>query len=158
MISMIACIDKEFGIGKDNNLLYNIKEDMNFFKTTTMGKKVVMGYNTCLSIGRVLPGRENIVLTNGDIPEGFIKSTKEEIIKKYIDSEEEIFIIGGAFTYSDFINISTNLYLTKVDSVKKADTFFPKFNSEDYIKTIINSGKTKDNIEYMMFKYTKKLL
>lgn len=156
MISMIACIDKNSGIGNKNKLLYNIKEDMLFFRSTTMSKGIVMGYNTYLSIGKHLDGRDNIVISRNSIDAPYIVMDIKEVVDKYKDSAEEVFIIGGAKTYSDFLEYSQNLYLTYVEDEKKADTFFPKFNEEDYTMEVLSSNKTSEGINYSMRKYVRK--
>lgn len=156
MISLIACIDTNYGIGKDNKLLYSFKEDMKFFKDTTMGHDIVMGYNTYKSIGRALEGRNNIVLSSSDLEEPFICMTKGEVIDKYKNSDKEVFIIGGAKTYMDFINYADVLYLTHVTDEKEADSYFPKFTIEDYESIVIKKCISSNGTEFIITKYTKK--
>ena len=89
MIKMIVCVDINGGIGRENDLLFNIKEDMKFFKETTTGHKVVMGYNTWLSLPKKpLPNRENYVLYDGD--EDIEGAT-------VLRSLEEVFELGKIF-------------------------------------------------------------
>lgn len=156
MISLIACVDRNYGIGKDNKLLFSFKEDMEFFKNTTMNHTVVMGYNTYKSIGTHLDGRENVVLTDEIMFSPFIGMTKKEFLEKYKNKSEEIFIIGGAKTYEYFINYADNLYLTIVNDEVEADAYFPEFKIEDYTQELLKSCKDEKNKEFFIFKYTKK--
>lgn len=131
-ISIIAAISKkDRAIGKDNKLLWNIPEDMKHFKNLTTGHTVVMGENTFVSIGKSLPHRTNIVLS---VKQGLeldgcvVVHSVEEALEKARQSEhEEIFIIGGASVYKQFISLADRLYLTLVEGEYEADTFFPDY-------------------------------
>lgn len=147
MISIIACISKDLGLGKDGRLLWNIPEDMKFFRETTSGSTVVMGRKTYESIGRPLPNRRNIVL--GQKPESSPEnlewcSSEAELRKLLATIDGEIFIIGGASLYQMFINEADRLLLTEVDAAKPADTFFPEFNRELFRAKTLQTGKTGD--------------
>lgn len=131
-LSIICAIDKKRGIGKDNKLLIHLPKDLAYFKRITSGCPVIMGFNTYKSIGRPLPNRQNIVLTldkklkiNGiEIAHSISNSLK--IAKR--NNPKEIFIIGGASIYDQFIDISDRLYLTIIDKIFDADTFFPDYS------------------------------
>lgn len=156
MISMIACVDKNFGIGKDNKLLFNIKEDMQFFKETTINKTVVMGHNTYKSIGKFLPSRRNIVISRDVIGEPFIVMNVKQVLELSKKNSEEIFIIGGEKMYNEFLKYADNLYLTIVDNEKEADTFFPKFNQDNYDFKLLKAGISENFLEYKIIKYERK--
>lgn len=126
MIKMIVCTDINGGIGRNNDLLFHIKEDMKFFKEKTLGCKIVMGYNTWLSLpNKPLPDRENYVLYDG----------KEEIVgaKVLRDFNEvvelgklfDIFIIGGGMLYNSIIHskVLDEAYITYVFENGDADVF-----------------------------------
>lgn len=133
MISMIACRDMNGGIGYNNELLFNLKKDMEFFKTATLYKTVVMGRLTYLSIGKPLKDRKNIILTSRswDIDDVYITEYADEIIDRYKDSEDELVVIGGENVYRVFSESAKRLYITDVDHMaKNADTFFPRINGE----------------------------
>ncbi|MBI2439228.1 MAG: dihydrofolate reductase [Candidatus Moranbacteria bacterium] len=148
-ISLISAIAKKNrAIGKSNALLWHIPEDFKHFKDLTSGHTVVMGENTYYSIGRPLPNRMNIVLSldDGFAPEGcvVVRSIQEalDVAKKY--EREEIFIIGGASIYKQFIPFANRLYLTLVDGEYEADTFFPEY--EEFTKIL--DKKECDNGKY----------
>lgn len=132
-ISLISAIArKDRAIGKDNALLWHIPEDFKHFKELTTGHAIVMGENTFRSIGRPLPNRTSIVLsqTTDFAPEGVIvvRSIEEAIEQAKTVEQEEIFIIGGASIYRQFISLAQRLYLTLVEGEYEADTFFPEYD------------------------------
>lgn len=136
MISLIVATAPNFGIGKDNKLLWDmgdVPHDMNRFKKLTKGKIVIMGRKTYESIGHPLKGRSNMVLTkdpdfNADdcyIYDSF--SHLEQELWEYLDPEEEVFVIGGAEIYSLFFPIADRIYHTIVIGDFEADAFFPRY-------------------------------
>lgn len=131
MISMIAALSDDLGIGKDNKLLWNIPEDLKRFKKLTMGKCVIMGKRTWESLPRKpLPGRNNIVIT--DIPGECIDCSVtaysiEDALTK-CDKDEEVFVIGGGSVYRQFMPIADRLYITHVHKKAPADVWFPKID------------------------------
>ena len=140
-ITMIAAIGKNLELGRNNELIWRFKEDMKFFKNMTMGKPIIMGYNTFKSLPGLLPGRKHIVLTTKDINLGEeveIVHSIDELLDKIIEYPE-VMIIGGASIYSQMIEYSNKMYLTEIEAESKdADVFFPKFNQDDWDKEIIS--------------------
>lgn len=137
--SIIVAVDKNNGIGKDNDLLWHLPDDMAFFRKTTMGHPVITGRKNYISIPakyRPLSGRTNIVMTrNKDFNEDGIyvcHSLQDamETARKFDD--EEIFIIGGGQIYKEAMDAGFchRLYVTEVDVALDADTFFPEIGSE----------------------------
>jgi len=133
----IVAVDKKWGIGKANDLLFSIPEDMKHFREITKGKTVVMGLNTLLSFpgGKPLKNRINIVLSDKDIPpqEGLvicrsIEALAEEI-KKY--PPDELFIIGGGMMYRQFCDHCSEAEITKVDADGEATVFFPNLDEKE---------------------------
>ena len=148
MISMISSVGKNGELGKGNKLIWHFKEDMKFFKETTMGHTVIMGRKTYESLPGKLPGREMIVVStkavDGDIQ---VISSINNIVDKYRDSDEEVFVIGGASIYKQFLPFAKRLYLTEINDVDlDADTFFPKFNKKEWKKTILKKCVFNDTI------------
>ena len=126
-ISMIAAVGKNLELGKNNDLIWHFKEDMKFFKETTMGHPVIMGRKTFESLPKALPGRKNIV------------TSVEEAIKHAEAENTDAFVIGGGRIYTEFLPYADNLYLTEINAeYPDADTYFPDFNKSDYIKEIVN--------------------
>ena len=159
MVKMIACIDKEGNIGKDNDLLFHMKEDMNFFRKSTMGSIVVMGYNTWLSLGeKSLPNRKNIVLTDVPLETVETSTSLEQTIWKY-EEENDIYIIGGAYVYNYALanNLINEILITIVPViVADADTkicmeLTKDFNNKEILKTFENNYGLEVTIE----KWTK---
>lgn len=157
MFSIIAAIGKNNELGLKGGLVFHIKEDMQFFKETTMGHPILMGLTTFKSIGRPLPGRKNYVLTHDPegLPEGVFPVTDlDSFVHENLESDEEIFVIGGANVYDQMLPYATNLYLTEIDAAADADVFFPLFDKSLYNKTITKRG-TSDDLTYAFAKYTK---
>lgn len=157
-LSMIACISQNRGLGYKGRLLWHLPEDMQFFKQTTMGHPVVMGSKTFQSIGRPLPGRENIVLTRSEIDADVkVMHSKEELDQYLENLEGEKFIIGGASLYEAYLGVSETLYLTEVEGEKLADVFFPTFNPEEYERKVIKTFPAHlDRTGFNIVKYTKR--
>lgn len=141
MVSLIVAIAKDNAIGKDNKLLFNIKEDLNFFKATTINKTIIMGRKTFESLPGVLPLREHIVITRDDNyminhQQVKIKNNLIETLNEYKNLEEEVFVIGGGEIYKQALEsgLVDRMYITKVDKiVSDSDTFFPEMPSYNYI-------------------------
>ncbi len=135
MISIIVAIAQNYAIGKNNDLLWHIPEDMKRFRKITSGHKVIMGKRTYLSLPvRPLRNRENIVIT--DTPgENFDGCTMvysiSEALEKCNDGEE-CFIIGGASVYKQLLPFTNRLYLTWVHKEIEGDVFFPVINFNEW--------------------------
>jgi len=148
-ISLICCIAKNRGIGKDNKLLFDIPEDLKRFKSITMGHPIIMGLKTFQSIGRSLPGRLNIVLSKDkiDIPGVTVCQSIDEAITIASENDKvEIFFIGGGSVYEQTITLADKLYLTIIDAEADADTFFPDYS--EFKKIIYEEKKESDKYKY----------
>ena len=150
MISLIAAVGKNYELGKDNKLIWHFKKDMEYFKEVTTGKTVVMGRKTYESIGRPLPNRRNIVITSRMLEGVETVKTVDEIL----DMHEDIFIIGGASIYEEFIKYADKIYLTLIDKEYDADTYFPTFDENQFEKTVIKE-ETENDIKLTFALYTK---
>ena len=133
MVSLIVAIAENGVIGDKNSLLWNIREDMRRFRTTTSGHPVIMGRKTYDSIGRPLPKRTNVVITRSDISiEGCqVVHSLEEAISLF-PQDEEIFIIGGAQIYEQALPLVDRLYLTVVHRAYEGDTSFPSLDMSQW--------------------------
>jgi dihydrofolate reductase len=133
MISIIVAIAENGVIGDKNALLWNIKEDMRRFRTTTTGHPVIMGRKTFESIGRPLPKRTNVVITRGDSAfEGCLVAHSLEEAVAMFPHDEEIFIIGGAQIYAQALPLADRLYLTVVHREYDGDTSFPEIDYSEW--------------------------
>ena len=156
---MIAAVGKNGELGKDNDLIWHFKEDMKFFKEHTINHYILMGKNTFLSLPKLLKDRVHIVLSKSDY-----KFPEEVIVIKSIDEfenlrkniEDDIYVIGGAKVYSEFINYADMIYLTEIDSeCKDADVFFPKIKYEDYDREVLKED-SENGISFKHILYKKK--
>jgi dihydrofolate reductase len=149
MISIIVAIGKNRAIGRNNQLLWDIPEDMAHFKKVTSGHTVIMGEKTFQSIGRALPNRRNIVLTlDKDFQaEGVeISNSLEDVMGEFKESADEAFVIGGGIIYTLALPFADKLYLTIVDDAPEdADTFFPEYGKFKNIvkKEVVDNGEYK---------------
>ncbi|MDY5781395.1 MAG: dihydrofolate reductase [Candidatus Cryptobacteroides sp.] len=143
---MIAAVADDLAIGRDNALLWHISADMKYFRRTTMGCPVIMGFRTWESIGRPLPGRLNIVITRHhfDAPDTVLQvpdvATAFAEAEKHFSSAgtvpEKCFIMGGAKTYERSMQYADALYITHVHTtVPEADAFFPAIDPAIWEKT-----------------------
>ncbi len=140
MISFIVAMDKNGVIGKDNKLPWHLPADLKFFKNTTMGHGIVMGRKTYESIGKPLPGRENIILTRDYSYKAdgcIVFHSVEDILHYAEDKNVETFITGGEEVFKLFIPSVDKLYVTKIDHEFEGDTFFPSLNWADF--TLVSS-------------------
>lgn len=169
-ISMIVAMSKNRAIGKDNKLLWHLPSDLKYFKEKTQGKVVLMGRKTFESIGKPLPNRINIVLTSDKnyLPESFVNLESKnfdsgslivtnslEKLETYLhDKCDELFIIGGATLYEQYMSRANTVYITEVDVETEGDTHFPYLNSD--LKLIETSEVISENgYNFKFCKYEK---
>ena len=158
MFSMIAAIGKNRELGKKGDLIWQLPNDLKFFKEQTTGKKVFMGLRTWKSLPKKLPNREHFVLTDVPVEDEGINLVwnLEEFVKEHIDSDEEIFVIGGGMVYKQMLPYSKRLVLTEVDAeCKDADTYFPEFNKEEWERRVLAENFDND-IKYVHVEYIRK--
>ncbi|MFR9651225.1 MAG: dihydrofolate reductase [Rikenellaceae bacterium] len=131
MINIVVAIAENGIIGGDNTLLWHISEDLKNFKRLTLGHSIIMGRKTYESIGRPLPGRDNIVVSRQDIEiEGctVVHSIEEAIGMN--SSDKEVFVIGGGEIYAESLPLADRLYITRVHRSYEGDTRFPEYDSD----------------------------
>ena len=133
-LSLIVAMDDNRLIGSNNDLPWYLPADLAFFKRTTMGKPIIMGRKTFVSIGRPLPDRRNIVITRNSS----FNAAGCEIVNGIQDAlslcseAEEVMLIGGASLYQQTINQATRLYITLIRHSFEGDTWFPEFDSSGW--------------------------
>lgn len=136
MLSSVVAASTNNVIGKDNNLLWRLPNDMKFFKNTTWGMPVIMGRKTFESLGKPLTGRTNIVITrqSGFSAEGIkVVPGLEEAMRVAADVDaKEAFIIGGGEIYKQTLPLVHRIYLTRVNVILEGDTFFPVIDEKDW--------------------------
>lgn len=161
-MNLIVAVDKNWAIGCNNQLLVSIPSDMKFFRETTTGKVVVMGRKTLESFpgGQPLKKRTNIVITSDPtykVKDAVVVSGIEEAVeelKKY--KEDDIYVIGGESIYRQMLPYCKTAYVTKIDHVYAADTFFPNLDEmEDWKLTGISDEQTYFDLEYVFARYER---
>ncbi|MFW5887576.1 MAG: dihydrofolate reductase [Bacteriovoracia bacterium] len=158
-ISIIVAVGKNHVIGKNNQLLWHLKDDFKKFKEVTMSHHLIMGRKTFESIGKPLPGRTTIVLTtkcDWDYP----NVLKAHSLKHALDiaknsGEDEVFICGGASVYEEAMPVADRFYLTEVCYQGDGDAFFPRWNRKNW-KIVEEFDHPKD--ERNEFAWTFKLM
>lgn len=146
----IVAVDKKWGIGKKNDLLFSLPEDMKFFRKTTLNKVVIMGSNTLKSFpgGNPLKNRTNIVLFPGGEKreDCVIVDSMDELfeeIKKY--PSDDVFVIGGAMFYRTMLPYCTEVYVTKVDADGEAEVFYENLDELENWSCVYESEKVETN-------------
>lgn len=152
MISLIWAMDENRVIGKENQLPWHLPEDLKFFKRTTMGHPIAMGRKTHESIGRPLPGRENIIITRS-LDYKSEDCTVLHSIDEFISYSKglianEIFVIGGAEVFHSVFPYADKLYITKIHHTFDGDTYFPEIDMSGWRQTFSEPGIKDENNPY----------
>lgn len=152
MLSTIVAIANNNVIGKDNKLIWHLPEDLKRFKQITTGKNIIMGRKTFESLGRVLPNRKHIILCND--MEMDIDNENVEILDdiskldKYINSDEENFVLGGATIYKLLMPYVNKLYITKINQDFEGDVYFPEIKEAEWKEISKEKGLKNDENPY----------
>ena len=159
-MNCIASVDNDWGIGLNNQLLYHIPEDLHFFKEKTIGKTVIMGSNTLMSLPNQMPlnGRRNIVLSKSITRDDLVVcrdlTSLFEVLKDY--SDEDIFVIGGQQIYRLLLPYCHKAYITKVNGEKKADCFFENLDlNKEWKLTSKTEKQVYRGTEYCFCEYKR---
>ena len=165
IISILNC-DKEYGIGKKNGLLFELKEDMRYFRKTTLNHVVAMGENTLLSFPNQKPlkNRTNIVLSS-DFTHNYEDVINVHDFQQFLNvvdnysKREDVFIIGGASMYRQMLPYVDYVYLTKVDAVGHAEVFFVNIDEDENFEVVSESEPVQDGdytIKFVVYKNKNK--
>ena len=131
---IVAMTKKTRAIGIDGDMLYHLKEELKYFKETTLNHTIVCGRKTYFSFPkRPLPNRKNIILTRGNdhYDQAFTLHSKDQVAQYALNHpDEKIFICGGDNVYKQFMDLASKLYITEIDedSPVEADSFFPRID------------------------------
>lgn len=138
IVSILVAMDEKRGIGKAGGLPWRLSSDLKRFRELTMGHHIIVGRKTFESIGKPLPGRQTIIITGNENlnPAGcFVaRSVADGISLARTRGEREVFICGGAQIYAESLALADRMYLTLVRADCDADTFFPKWNSNEWVE------------------------
>ena len=159
MLSLIVAKAKNNVIGKDNQLIWHLPEDLKRFKRLTTGHTIIMGRKTFESLGRVLPKRHHVVLCNDanmKIDDENVEILEDiSLLDKYIKDEEEHFVIGGATMYRLLMPYCTKMYITEINQEFDGDVSFPEINMNEWKVTEREKGlkdeKNPFDYEYVTY-------
>lgn len=156
-VVLIAALDRKRGIGKNNALLWHLPEDLQHFKRTTLGCPILMGRKTWDSIGRPLPGRLNVVITQN--PNW--RASGAEVAHSLADALArvagfpKVFVIGGGQIYCEALPLADALCLTEVDTQCDADTFFPEWSPAEFTQTRREAHQAQNGLRYAFADYAR---
>ncbi len=134
-LAILAAVSANRVIGLNNALPWHLPADLKHFKQLTIGQIVVMGRRTFDSIGKSLPDRTNVVLTQQrhfDWPDILTANSIQEVLEHFCDDDRRIFIIGGAEIFQQTLPLCQRLYLTEIQQDFAGDTFFPEYDRDDW--------------------------
>lgn len=159
-ITLIAAIGKNLELGKNNELIWHLPEDLKFFKEQTLNKPIIMGKNTLKSLPKMLPNRLHLVLTHQNLEENEqlkVFHTKEELLEYIKTLDSEVMVIGGGQIYKQFLPHATKLILTEIEAEDKSEEiiYFPKFNKEEWDRKELCHHE-HEPIKYTHVQYTKR--
>ena len=149
-LSLVSAMDSNRLIGEANALPWRLPADLAFFKRTTMGKPIIMGRKTYTSIGKALPGRQNIVVTGNagfNAPGCDIAGSIEQAMA-LAASAEEVMLIGGASLYEQTIDCADSIYLTLIHHTFSGDTWFPEIRPEEWVTVSKHNFEADDKNHY----------
>jgi dihydrofolate reductase len=154
-LSILAAVARNGVMGRHNALPWHLPEDLKHFKALTMGHTIIMGRKTYASIGRVLPGRTNVIVTRQldfCAPDAIVVHTLEDALDLNGRQDDVLFIIGGARLYEQTLDLVQRLYLTEIQQDFEGDTFFPAFDRSDWVEVSrerhVSDGKAGVPLEY----------
>lgn len=142
---MIAAVADNRVIGRDNDLIWHLPADLQFFKTTTKGHHIIMGRKTFESLNKPLPYRTNIIVTRQSdyrVEGALVVSSLDEAIQA-VSNDQEPFIVGGAEIYRQGMEMADRIYITRVHGEFEGDTLFPEINEETW-KVVKKEFRPKD--------------
>ena len=156
MLSIIEKKKKNNVIGKNNELIWKLPEDLKRFKQLTTGHTIIMGRKTFESLGRVLPNRKHIIFSQN--PDFKVNDENVEIvhsmlqIQEYIEDKEEHFVIGGAMIYNLLMPYVTKMYVTQIDKEFEGDAFFPRIDENKW-EVVEKSEVMEDENSHLKYEY-----
>lgn len=159
-ITLVAAMAKNRVIGKNNKMPWHLPEDLRHFKELTWGKPIIMGRKTFDSIGRVLPGRRNLIITRDvemQIPEAEVFHSLDTALAAVGDNDE-VMIIGGANIYQQIFTLANKIHLTIINAVIEGDASFPEINQDEWViasETPIQKSQASD-LEYQFLTFIRK--
>jgi dihydrofolate reductase len=161
ILSLIAAMANQQVIGFNNQMPWHMPADLAHFKKVTLGKPVIMGRKTYDSIGRLLPGRRNIIISRQAKPENVAADwvSSLDAALAIVADQAEVMIIGGAELYRQTVTMADRLYLTKIDLDTQGDAFFPEYQTiTDWqlVDEEIHQANVQNPYNYRFLQYNRK--
>jgi dihydrofolate reductase len=158
-ISLIAALDENFAIGRRGKLPWHLPDDLRRFKQLTLGKHVLMGYDTAVSIGRALPGRTNLVLSRRHEAPFPGQLTVRSVAEAQIRADgTDLMVIGGGMVFAEVLPSARHMFLTWVSAVVEgADTFFPGVHFSDWteVSRVHHKADAKHACDFDVVEYLR---
>lgn len=160
-LTLIAAVARNGVIGRDNQLLWRLPEDMRFFKQATLGHAVIMGRKTWQSLPerfRPLPGRRNIVVTRDadfDAPGAECAGSLQSALQR-VQSDDEVFVIGGAELYAQALPLAQRLLLTELDRDYDGDARFPDWPRAEFVEVSRTGHDSGQGFDYQRADYRRR--
>lgn len=149
-LAIIVATDQQGLIGDNNDLPWRLSADLQYFRRVTMAKPLIMGRNTHESIGRVLPGRKNIIVTKNKSfhADGctVVNSIDDALLA--CEDVDEVMVMGGASLYEQLLPIADKLYLTQVHASLTGDTWFPAWSKDEWSEISREDYQADEKNEY----------
>ena len=162
MLSIIVAKAKNNIIGKDNNMIWKLPNDLKRFKEKTTGHTIIMGRKTFESLGGILPDRMHIILSRNpdfNIDSDYVKVVHSLLeLQPYMDDEEEHFVIGGAIIYNLLMPYCQKMYVTQIDKDFEGDALFPRINENEWKEVEKEQGPSDgvNDFDYEYVTYVRK--
>ncbi|HWP17851.1 MAG TPA: dihydrofolate reductase [Burkholderiaceae bacterium] len=158
-LSIIAAVARNGVIGRDNSLAWNLPEDLQHFKRTTLGCPVLMGRKTFESIGKPLPGRRNVVITRDPhwTAPGVEEAPSLPAALQLLKHATKVFIIGGSQVFAEALPLVDELILTEIDHDFEGDTYFPSWNREEFAEVARETHRSPAGWNYHFVTYHRKV-
>lgn len=158
IVSLIVAYSRNRVIGKDNQLPWKLPGDLAHFKRQTLGKPIIMGRKTWLSLGRPLPGRTNIVVSRsgqGDFTGAVLVDSLQAAFNA-AGNVEEVCIIGGAQLYADALSKVDKVIATEIDIDVEGDAFFPELDPQVWVQTARQAQPSENSLAYDFVEYRRR--
>ena len=155
MISLIVAVSKNNVIGNNGIIPWKIKGEQKRFKELTTGKTIIMGRKSFQEIGRPLPNRKTIVISNTENIVAENCTTVKSLIEAFdlVEGQEEVFIAGGGQVYREALPYSDKIYITVIDKIIDGNVYFPEINKDDFVKTY--EERIEGEIPYTYYTYER---
>ena len=156
MISLIVAVSKNNVIGNNGTIPWKISGEQKRFKELTTGKTIIMGRKSFQEIGRPLPNRRTIVISNTESIEADNCRTVKSLIKglELVKVETEVFVVGGGQVYKEALPLAEKIYITVIDKIIEGNVYFPQIDKEEFVITY--EEKIDGEIPYTYYTYERK--